>query len=213
MPITSIDSSETAGRTGRRVPWRTLLAAMVIGPLLVTVLAAFVDRGEFEDLRSGEVTAEPSHGVPRAAASRSATPEQVTPSAAPRPTFDRQALQQQLNDLIAASPITFRPDTSQLTADGAATVANIAGVLGGVPAARIEVDGHVADTSGPDPNAQALSEQRANAVKDRLVELGVDARRVDAVGFGTTRPVASNDTSAGQAANRRVEVVVLEEVP
>ena len=53
-----------------------------------------------------------------------------------------------------------------------------------------------------------LSEKRANAVRDFLIKEGVDANRMTAVGYGDTRPVASNKTSKGRAQNRRVEFVV-----
>lgn len=133
----------------------------------------------------------------------------VVPPAPPPPAFDRAALQQQLTGLLTEAPITFNADTSVLTAQGSATIARIADALRAAPQARIEVDGHVADTPGPDPNAQPLSDQRAGAVKQRLVELGIDAGRIDAFGFAATRPIAPNNTSAGQAANRRVEIIVL----
>ena len=54
---------------------------------------------------------------------------------------------------------------------------------------------------------QRLSEQRAAAVVAYLVAQGVDAKRLDSVGFGMDKPVASNDSEAGRAQNRRVEIV------
>lgn len=125
------------------------------------------------------------------------------------PAFDKAALQQQINTLIAAQGITFRPDSADLTAQGAGTVERVAEVLRAAPEVKIEVDGHVAQTSGVNAAAQGLSELRAVAVRDRLAELGVIPDRMTALGFGASRPIAPNSTADGQAANRRVEIIVL----
>ena len=55
---------------------------------------------------------------------------------------------------------------------------------------------------------QALSERRARAVRNVLVEFGVDDYRLSAVGYGEGSPIASNETIAGRQANRRVEIIV-----
>jgi len=70
------------------------------------------------------------------------------------------------------------------------------------------VEGHT-DSVGTDAYNQRLSERRANAVRDVLVnQFGLDASRVDAVGYGESRPVADNSTEEGRAINRRVEAEV-----
>jgi len=70
------------------------------------------------------------------------------------------------------------------------------------------VGGHT-DSVGTDAYNQRLSERRANAVRDVLVnQHGLDASRVDAVGYGESRPVADNSTEEGRAINRRVEAEV-----
>jgi outer membrane protein OmpA-like peptidoglycan-associated protein len=75
------------------------------------------------------------------------------------------------------------------------------------PETDIEIDGHT-DNIGSERSNQRLSEQRAGSVADYLAELGIDRNRLITQGFGETRPVATNDTDAGRAANRRVEVVI-----
>ena len=55
---------------------------------------------------------------------------------------------------------------------------------------------------------QALSEKRAQAVADYLVKAGLPAVRFTATGYGSTQPVASNDTDEGKAQNRRIDFVV-----
>ena len=75
-------------------------------------------------------------------------------------------------------------------------------------AAYIEVVGHTDDV-GDDAYNQELSEQRAEAVRDYLVNAGVDASKIVTVGAGESMPVASNTTEEGRAENRRVDVLVL----
>jgi len=64
------------------------------------------------------------------------------------------------------------------------------------------------DSKGTDAYNQKLSERRAAAVKDVLVKSGIDSSRLSTVGYGESRPVASNDTEEGRAKNRRVTIVV-----
>ncbi len=76
------------------------------------------------------------------------------------------------------------------------------------PSLRVEISGHT-DDQGPDDANLALSTQRAEAVKAYLVAKGVAPERLVAVGFGETKPVASNKTGAGRAKNRRIEFKIL----
>lgn len=72
---------------------------------------------------------------------------------------------------------------------------------------RITIEGHT-DNTGDDAHNQQLSEMRAAAVRAFLIEhYGIDAGRLEAAGFGESRPVASNDTPEGRQGNRRVELV------
>jgi OOP family OmpA-OmpF porin len=75
------------------------------------------------------------------------------------------------------------------------------------PNTNAVVEGNT-DNKGTDAYNQKLSERRAAAVKDVLVKSGIDASRLSTVGYGETRPVASNDTEEGRAKNRRVTIVV-----
>jgi outer membrane protein OmpA-like peptidoglycan-associated protein len=75
------------------------------------------------------------------------------------------------------------------------------------PDTDIEIDGHT-DNVGSERSNQRLSERRAASVADYLADLGIDRSRMITMGFGETRPVATNDTDAGRAENRRVEVVI-----
>jgi outer membrane protein OmpA-like peptidoglycan-associated protein len=74
---------------------------------------------------------------------------------------------------------------------------------------RLQVEGHT-DSIGSDEYNQDLSDRRARTVRDYLISRGVDARRISAVGFGESKPVAPNDTPENRALNRRVEVRFLD---
>jgi len=71
----------------------------------------------------------------------------------------------------------------------------------------ITIEGHT-DNTGSDKINDPLSNNRANAVKAFLVKKGIDAARMETVGYGSKNPVASNKTSKGRAENRRVDVKV-----
>ena len=68
-----------------------------------------------------------------------------------------------------------------------------------------DVVGHTCSI-GPEAYNQMLSERRANAVRDWFIQNGIAAERIRAVGYGETRPIASNDTEEGRSKNRRVEL-------
>ena len=74
--------------------------------------------------------------------------------------------------------------------------------------ARIEISGHT-DNVGNAKTNKTLSEKRAQACRDYVVSKGVDASRVEAAGFGDTRPAAPNDTEEGRQKNRRIEATEL----
>ena len=74
------------------------------------------------------------------------------------------------------------------------------------PDLKFSVEGHT-DSDGSEDSNQKLSEQRAKAVEDKLVSMGISKERLASKGFGESVPVASNDTSEGKASNRRVEFV------
>jgi outer membrane protein OmpA-like peptidoglycan-associated protein len=116
----------------------------------------------------------------------------------------KQALQAKITALVAAAPIAFGPDSPQLTAQGAATLAQVLAVVRGAPAARLEVDGYVA--TGPGNGlltAQQLSDQRAATVRDALVAGGVPADHL------TTRGRGEDTTATDRAFGRRVEITVV----
>jgi outer membrane protein OmpA-like peptidoglycan-associated protein len=76
------------------------------------------------------------------------------------------------------------------------------------PESTVVVQGHT-DSHGADSTNQGLSQQRADAVR-RYIEsnMGLPAWRVDAVGYGETKPVANNETAEGRARNRRIDILI-----
>jgi outer membrane protein OmpA-like peptidoglycan-associated protein len=90
-------------------------------------------------------------------------------------------------------------------------LAKLTGIVLSHPGLKLAVEGYT-DTTGTVSFNQTLSEQRANAVRDYLVQQGLDAGSVTAQGFGPANPVASNDTPQGRQQNRRVEIIISGEV-
>jgi OmpA-OmpF porin, OOP family len=103
--------------------------------------------------------------------------------------------------------LNFVSGSTQLTADSDKTVSDLAQVLKAYPSSEVQLTGHTDNTGTPQSN-QALSLDRANAVKALLANDGVAANRIATQGFGQERPVASNDTEQGRALNRRIELTV-----
>lgn len=75
---------------------------------------------------------------------------------------------------------------------------------------KIRIEGHT-DSDGPDDFNMKLSQRRADSVMSALIKRGVDPGRMEAVGFGETRPIASNATKAGKAENRRTEFNIVDQ--
>ncbi len=134
----------------------------------------------------------------------------------------RVKLLRQLNDILQTrdtarglvvnmSDVLF--DSGKYTLKPAARekLAKVAGVLMAYPGLTVEVDGFTDNVGGEELN-RTLSERRAEAVRDYLLQQGVPSDSLNARGFGEANPVASNDTSIGRQLNRRVELVLSGEV-
>ena len=104
--------------------------------------------------------------------------------------------------------ITFAFNSSNLAPEFYPVLNNVAGVMKEYDQTVVEVAGHT-DSIGSDEVNQRLSEQRANAVTQYLVAQGLNPQRFIVVGAGKRHPIASNDTEAGRAANRRVEITLV----
>src|SRR5690606_10358738 len=104
--------------------------------------------------------------------------------------------------------VKFDFDKSVVKQGSYGDIQNLADFMNQYPQTTTVVEGHT-DSVGTDAYNQKLSERRANAVREVLVnQYGVSSDRVSAVGYGESRPVADNATEAGRAINRRVEAEV-----
>jgi outer membrane protein OmpA-like peptidoglycan-associated protein len=140
-----------------------------------------------------------------AAPTTTATPTTAAPTTTAAPAADAKAQAQA--ELARLQNINFNTDSADLTAQGTSLVDQAAAVLTKYPASNVEIGGHTDSRASADYN-QALSEARANTVRQALIDRGIAANRMTAVGFGATKPVAPNDTDANLARNRRIEFVV-----
>src|ERR1700691_4566933 len=109
--------------------------------------------------------------------------------------------------IVSMSDVLFDTGRFSLKPGAREKLAKVAGILLAYPGLNIEVGGYT-DNVGGDAMNQTLSENRADSVRDYLVQEGVATNSVSAKGFGNTLPVASNDNSAGRQQNRRVELLV-----
>lgn len=112
-----------------------------------------------------------------------------------------------LRSAAAEGTILFRFASSALDSRSFPTLDKLVKIANECPGFRIEIEGHTDAEGSPEIN-KGLSEDRAQSVVDYLVNAGVRADRLKAVGYGETRPVAANDTPANRAKNRRIEFSV-----
>jgi outer membrane protein OmpA-like peptidoglycan-associated protein len=191
-----------------------------------------VDR-RLAELEAAALAAERALAAARAApppAPQPPPPEPVSP-AAPRPADDearrRAAVEAMFRQGLARAAASmgtvtrmeeteaefvlilggglFGSGAASLTGAARSEIRVLATVLAGYPGHIIHVEGHT-DSVGDATANQILSEQRASSVRAALIAEGVDPLWVGSRGFGAQRPMASNQTPAGRAANRRVEI-------
>ena len=109
-----------------------------------------------------------------------------------------------IETLLASSPIKFAPDSADIDTASDAVLVQLAAALGQVPNTAVELVGHT-DSQGDDARNLQLSEDRAKAVMQRLIDLGVLPTRLTARGEGESNPLGDNATEEGRALNRRID--------
>ncbi len=130
----------------------------------------------------------------------------------------RARLLQQLNSVLATrdtarglianmSDVLFKSGSFELLPGARERLAKVSGIVLAYQGLHLAVEGHT-DSIGTDEYNRRLSEQRADAVRDYLVQQGIGSEAITGSGFGKSEPVASNDTPEGRQQNRRVELVV-----
>ncbi|QOZ29077.1 OmpA family protein [Bradyrhizobium sp. CCBAU 51753] len=128
----------------------------------------------------------------------------VKPAAAP---VDPTVCQQLFSEILSKGKIRFESGKADIVPDSAGLLDRLIETAMRCPNATIEVAGHT-DGDGDEAANRALSERRAQAVVDYLVRAGLPASRFTPIGYGSTQPVAGNDSEDGKAQNRRIEFVV-----
>jgi outer membrane protein OmpA-like peptidoglycan-associated protein len=130
----------------------------------------------------------------------------------------REQLRKQLNTVLATSEsarglivnmsdVLFDTGKYTLKPGTQISLAKVSGILAAYPGLKVQVEGYT-DSTGSDVLNQKLSENRAGAVKDFLIQQGVSMNSISAAGFGKNNPVADNTSASGRAQNRRVNLVV-----
>ena len=112
--------------------------------------------------------------------------------------------------VVTLGDVLFAVGETELLPSAEQSLNDVIELLESEPDKAIRIEGHT-DSTGPASLNLRLSEARANAVRDALIELGIDATRLNAVGMGEDFPIATNQTEDGRDRNRRVDVIVLNE--
>jgi outer membrane protein OmpA-like peptidoglycan-associated protein len=118
---------------------------------------------------------------------------------------------QREQDILAItlkSDFSFDFDSAVIKPGAVDELARIAAVLIKYPQTNISIEGHT-DSKGAEEYNMGLSKSRAEAVKASLIGRGLTASRLQTIGFGESKPVATNDTEAGRQQNRRVRIVIV----
>lgn len=219
--MTSPDQDSTTGAIAanprrRRPVWAWLLLALVAIAIVIAILLLTGRCGSGST--AGAPPASPPVGAPAGAPGAPApgapgapgTPGAPgaggagtapgTPGGAPA---DPAALQSRIDEIVAAQPITFRPNSVELTDAGAESLRRVAEELTAVPSARATITGYSAPIGGPGtPDPQRLSDERATTVADELAADGVARDRLQTRGASDTEP------RPDPAASRRAEISV-----
>lgn len=114
------------------------------------------------------------------------------------------------NNIVLTMPdaITFDFGQAGVKPQFYGVLNNLATTLNQFPETRVQIAGHT-DNVGSDAANLRLSQQRANSVRSYMASNGVNAQRMQAVGYGESRPIADNSTDYGRAQNRRVEITLI----
>lgn len=135
---------------------------------------------------------------------------QTEPVVQEAPPMDARLCAGRVAAILAENQISFAPSSAVIDDSSAGVIAEIASVLQGCPQVDFQIGGHTDSQGGEEMNA-ALSQSRANAVVDALLSQNRLMGQLSAFGYGESQPIASNETEEGRAANRRIEILPLDE--
>ena len=173
---------------------------------------------EAESARAAQLSAEEADQARRLAESRSSEAEYARREAEiasqqidslTRQLENLQLRQTESGVVVTLGDVLFASGQTQLVEGGLSSLKEVVDLLQTEPDKKIRVEGHTDSLGDAETNLQ-LSEQRAQAVREALISLGVAADRVTALGMGEDFPIASNEDEAGRARNRRVDVILLD---
>ncbi len=155
-------------------------------------------------------TTEPAGVTPQNTAQNNAQTDSTQPAAA-QPSADSAVTSAaELSTLreafkaLEAEKILFQTGSDVLTEESIQTISAMSALLAEYTDINIEIDGHT-DSAGSSEDNLQLSQLRANAVRDLMIERGIARERLSAYGFGDGVPIADNSTAAGRKLNRRIE--------
>ncbi len=123
---------------------------------------------------------------------------------------DMEAQQTERGLLVTLGDVLFAFNKAELSAQAGPRLDKLAHFLKQFPDRKLLIEGYT-DSVGSESYNQDLSERRAMAVRDALVQRGVDTSRIGARGYGKAHPVADNASPEGRAMNRRVEIVIADD--
>jgi outer membrane protein OmpA-like peptidoglycan-associated protein len=131
-------------------------------------------------------------------------------------TLKRQLENLQLREtesgvVVTLGDVLFETGEVNLREQALTSLVEVVDLLQTEPDKQIRIEGHTDSIGSSEANLR-ISRQRADAVRSALVDLGVDADRMTAVGMGEDYPIDSNETEEGRASNRRVDVILLDDV-
>jgi outer membrane protein OmpA-like peptidoglycan-associated protein len=179
------------------------------------VLAASATTVELAEASPDAVHAWEQEAVPETAAAADAEKTQEasdptrveTAALAGEPEEPAEACAAAARALNEAEPVRFARGEAKLDGPSRGVLERFAMLAGRCPGVGLRVIGHT-DARGKARRNLLLSQRRARAVVGYLVDKGIDARRLEAVGYGEARPVVPNDTARNRARNRRIELEV-----
>ncbi|KXF75728.1 hypothetical protein ATN84_17270 [Paramesorhizobium deserti] len=127
--------------------------------------------------------------------------------AKPGAPIDNAGCQSLFSEITHNDTIHFETGSARIDKDSARVLDSVVATAQRCPSGKVEIQGYTDSEGSPKANL-ALSQQRSNAVRQYMVNAGVDGSRLTAVGYGQAKPIASNDTQSGRAKNRRIEFLV-----
>jgi outer membrane protein OmpA-like peptidoglycan-associated protein len=124
---------------------------------------------------------------------------------------DLNAAKSERGLVMTLGDVLFDTNKSELRSGANFTIDKLAAFLAEYPTRKVQIEGFTDSTGGAEYNRR-LSERRAEAVRNALVAKGIDPGRIMTRGYGVEFPVASNETAEGRQRNRRVEVIISDEL-